>query len=201
MHPLNRAGLCLAGILIAVAARPAAADESADTLHMAHRPEKYEVVVSATRTPRSAVDVPNATTVVTGAELRRRGTRTLAEALQDMVGLDTGEGSDNGSRFPNVGLWGLKEFDALLITLDGVPVGGPFNPSLAQIPLEDIDRIEVVKGPQGTLYGVSAFAGMIQAFTRDSEVGRGHLTLGGGSFSNFHGNAGYEREFVESTTG
>jgi len=141
-----------------------------------------EVVVSATRTPRRQVDVPNATTVVTGEQLRARGTRTMGEALQDIVGIDTGEGSDNGSRLPNVGMWGLKEFDALLFTLNGVPVGGPFNPSLSQIPVEDIDRIEVVKGPQGTLYGVSAFAGMVQVFTRGAGNG-GEISAGGGSFS------------------
>src|SRR5207249_2388046 len=67
--------------------------------------------------------------------------------------------------------------------LDGVPVGGPFNPELEQIPVEDIERIEIVKGPQGTLYGVSAFAGMIQVFSRQSEDRNGHLALGGGSFS------------------
>jgi len=152
-----------------------------------------EVVVSATRTPQNPLNIPNATEVVSGAELRRRGSHTLAEALQDVVGLDTGEGSDNGSRLPNIGLWGLKEFDALLITLDGVPVGGPFNPSLSQIPVEDIERIEIVKGPQGTLYGVSAFAGMVQVFTRTHEAGRGHITVGGGAFSQGHGSLGWGR--------
>src|SRR5713101_4022420 len=141
------------------------------------------VVVSATKVPEDPVEVSNAVSVVTGEEIRRRGARTLAEALQDVAGLDTGNGSDNGSRLPNIGLWGLKEFDALLITYDGVPVGGPFNPSLAQIPVEDLDRIEIVKGPQGTLYGVSAFAGMVQAFSRAGEQGKGYFTGGGGSFS------------------
>ncbi len=75
--------------------------------------------------------------------------------------------------------------------MDGVPAGGPFNPSLAQIPVEDIDRIEIVKGPQGTLYGVSAFAGMIQVFTRHPKEAGGALTLGGGSFSDKHGNLSY----------
>jgi iron complex outermembrane receptor protein len=152
-----------------------------------------EVVVSATRTPQDPLDVPNATEVVSGATLRRQGTLTLAEALQDVVGLDTGEGSDNGSRLPNIGLWGLKEFDALLITLDGVPVGGPFNPALAQIPIEEVDRIEIVKGPQGTLYGVSAFAGMVQVFTRTHGEGRGHVTVGGGAFTQGHGSVGWGR--------
>jgi iron complex outermembrane recepter protein len=157
-----------------------------------------EVVVSATRTATRQVDVPASTSVVTGEELRRRGTRTLAEALQDVVGLDTGEGSDNGARLPNIGMWGLKEFDALLVTLDGVPVGGPFNPSLAQIPVEEIDRIEIVKGPQGTLYGVSAFAGMIQVFRRGAEAG-GFVRAGGGSFSQGSGAFAWSRTLSGGT--
>jgi outer membrane receptor protein involved in Fe transport len=157
-----------------------------DTLLVQHP----EIVVSATRTVRDQINVPNGTSVITGAELRRRGTRTLAEALQDVVGLDTGEGSDNGSRLPNVGMWGLKEFDALLFTLNGVPVGGPFNPSLSQIPIEDVDRVEIAKGPQGTMYGVSAFAGMIQVFTPHTQSG-GMVTAGGGSFRNGQGSFGW----------
>jgi outer membrane receptor protein involved in Fe transport len=169
-----------------------ALEPQTDTLVVQHP----EVVVSATRTPRDPVNVPNSTSVITRDELRRRGTRTVAEALQDIVGLDTGEGSDNGSRLPNVGLWGLKEFDALLFTVNGVPVGGPFNPSLSQIPVDDVDRIEVVKGPQGTLYGVSAFAGMIQIFTTHDQTG-GEASLGGGSFSQAHGNLSWGQALGE----
>jgi outer membrane receptor protein involved in Fe transport len=136
---------------------------------------------------------------VSGQDLRRRAAHTLADALIDIVGLDTGDGSDNGPMIPNIGMWGLKEFDALLVTLDGVPVGGPFNPELAQIPIEEIERVEVVKGPQGTLYGVSAFAGMIQVFTRGHEEGGGHLSLGGGSFEDKHVSAGLQHEWNGTT--
>ncbi len=149
------------------------------------------LVVSATKIAEDPVDVAAPVSVVSGDDLRRRGAKTLADALADVAGLDTGSGSDNGNRLPNIGLWGLKEFDALLVTVDGVPAGGPFNPSLAWIPVEDIDRIEIVKGPQGTLYGVSAFAGMIQVFTRHPREAGGSLTLGGGSFSDKHGNLSY----------
>jgi outer membrane receptor protein involved in Fe transport len=171
-------------LLIAAAAATAAAPSDTTVVPFP------EVVVSATRTPQKSVEIAGSTAVVTGEDLRRRGTHTLAEALQDVVGLDTGEGSDNGARLPNIGLWGLKEFDALLITLDGVPVGGPFNPSLSMIPIEQIDRIEIVKGPQGSLYGVSAFAGMVQVFSRH-ESGLSHLTAAGGSFSKGSGSFGY----------
>jgi iron complex outermembrane recepter protein len=145
-------------------------------------PIKENVVVSATRGSEIETEIPGQVHVITGEQLRRENVTNLAEALQDVVGLDTGQGSDNGARLPNIGMWGLKEFDALLITVDGVPVGGPFNPSLSQINVEDIDHIEIVKGPQGTLYGVSAFAGMIQIFTRDAKDG-GEARLLGGSFS------------------
>ncbi|MBI1799376.1 MAG: TonB-dependent receptor [Candidatus Eisenbacteria bacterium] len=160
---------------------------------MAHAPSKYEVLVSATRRASDPIEVPNGATVVSGAELKRRGARTLADALQDVVGLDTGEGSDNGMRLPNVGMWGLKEFDALLITLDGVPVGGPFNPSLSQIDVNGIERIEIVKGPQGAMYGASGFAGMVQVFSRHEEETKGHVTLGGGSFTDLRADAALER--------
>jgi outer membrane receptor protein involved in Fe transport len=169
-------------LLLAISDPSRAADAPPDTAVVL----QPEVIVSATRTKRDLINLPNAATVIGRDELRKRGTRTLAEALQDVVGLDTGEGSDNGSRIPNVGLWGLKEFDALLFSVNGVPVGGPFNPSLVQIPVTDIDRIEIVKGPQGTMYGVSAFAGMINVFTPDALNG-GVVTVGGGSFGQGHG--------------
>lgn len=182
MNPRTAAAV-LAGMVACSWLGPAGAAEPPDTVEMRHDPRKYGIVVSATRTRRDPEQVPNAISVIRGEDLRRAAVATLAEALEDVVGLDTGEGSDNGMRLPNIGLWGLKEFDALLVTLDGVPVGGPFNPSLSQIPVDDIDRIEIVKGPQGTLYGVSAFAGMIQVFTRDHEPGVGHAQVYGGSFS------------------
>ena len=166
-----------------------------DTALLAQAPARTgamaTMVVSATKSPEDPLDVAAPVSVVSGDELRRHGAKTVADALQDVVGIDAADGSDDGSRFANIGVWGLKEFDALLVTVDGVPVGGPFNPSLAQIPVEDIDRIEIVKGPQGTLYGVSAFAGMIQVFTRHPKTAGGSLTLGGGSFSDKHGNLSY----------
>src|SRR5947207_3407643 len=172
-----------AALALLVTASPGRASDDPDTLVRTKNPERYQIVISATKIPKRAEEVPNAVSVVSGDELRRRGTHTLAEALQDVVGLDTGDGSDNGPNVPNLGLWGLKEFDALLVTVDGVPIGGPFNPSLTQVPVEDIDRIEIVKGPQGTLYGVSAFAGMIQIFTRTHQEGSIEASIGGSSRS------------------
>ena len=138
-----------AAILLITIAWGAAAASSAQTTPTpaptpTPGPVRENVVVSASRGPEIETEIPGQANVITGDEIRRRNARTLADALQDVVGLDTGDGSDNGSRLPNIGLWGLKEFDALLVMVDGVPVGGPFNPSLAQINVEDVDHIEIV---------------------------------------------------------
>ncbi len=145
-----------------------------------------DVIVSATKVNQENIDVPNSVSVISGEELRRAGTRTVADALQNVVGIDTGDGSDNGPRLPNIGVYGVKEFDALMVTVDGVPVGGPFNPDLAMIPVDDIDRIEIVRGPQGTLYGTSAFAGMVQVFTRNHPSGSSWGSATAGGFGAFH---------------
>jgi iron complex outermembrane receptor protein len=180
----------------ALAAPAFAAAPAADSARvMPHSPSKYEVLVSATRRSADPINVPNGASVISGAELRGSGARTVADAIGNVVGLDTGDGSDNGPALPNIGMWGLKEFDALLITLDGVPVGGPFNPSLSQIDVTNIDRIEVIKGPQGTMYGASGFAGMIQMFSRQDEEARGHVSAGGGSSSNLNADAGVQRTY------
>ncbi len=184
---LTLLALCALGAASALGTRPALAQEASLTSTPTPTPVaaapavKEDVVVSAARGPEIETEIPGQATVISGDRLRRENVRTLADALQDVVGIDTGLGSDNGARLPNIGMWGLKEFDALLVMVDGVPVGGPFNPSLAQIDIEDVDRIEIVKGPQGTLYGVSAFAGMIQVFTRAGVNGT-EVRLGGGSF-------------------
>ena len=65
-----------------------------------------EVVVSATKLPEDAVEIPASTAVVTGDELRRRNVRTVADAIHDVTGVDTGNGSDNGAHAANIGVWG-----------------------------------------------------------------------------------------------
>src|SRR4249919_3428752 len=159
---------CFAGshALLAQPATPSPTPVPTPAAAQKIEPVNEEVVVSATKMAQDPLDIPADITVVSGEELRRMGTTTLAEALTNVVGLDTMDGSDNGPRIPNIGLFGIKEFDALMVMVDGVPVGGPFNPNLSQVPVENIDRIEISRGPQGTLYGVSAFAGMIQVFTK-----------------------------------
>jgi iron complex outermembrane receptor protein len=138
------------------------------------------VVVSATKLPEDSIDLPADTTVITGDEIRARGARTLADALATAEGVEAFEGSDQGGSIPNVSLWGLKEFDAYLVELDGIPVGGNYDPDLQQIDVRDIDRIEIVRGPAGAVHGSTAFAGVIAIYSSNPSTTRAEIS--GGSF-------------------
>jgi outer membrane receptor protein involved in Fe transport len=137
--------------------------------------------------------------VVTGEELRRQGALTVSDALQDVTGLDALGGSDRGPFLPDLGLRGTKGIGSLLVTVDGVPAGGPFDPSLTQLFLDDVDRIEVLRGPQATLFGMEAYNGLIRVFTRRSQSGQLAGRLGGGSFSAVYGSIGWARQLGQDT--
>src|SRR5262245_57645704 len=124
--------LCLGGLgslALAQETQTQPSNESTETKPIVSE----EVVVSATKIPQDAVDIPSSTAVITGDEIKRSGAKTVSEAIQDITGITTGNSSDNGPWLPNIGMWGLQEFDALLVMVDGVPAGGPFNSNLSEI--------------------------------------------------------------------
>jgi len=104
------------GLVLALAPAPLGAQDPRE-----RRPRRSSF--QPRKTPEDPAEIAGTVEVVPGDVLRRSGARTVAEAIQDVVGIDTGGGSDNGPRLPNIGMWGLKEFDALLVTVDGIPVG------------------------------------------------------------------------------
>jgi outer membrane receptor protein involved in Fe transport len=170
-------GCCAVGFLFAVASPGIAQQQVSE-----------QIVVSATKLPENPIDLPADTTVISGAELRARGARTVADALATAKGVEAFQGSDQGSQIPNVSLWGLKEFDAYLVELDGVPLGGTYDPDLQQIDVGDVDRIEIVRGPAGAVHGSTAFAGVISIYTAGgagshAEVAAGSFGLREGRFS------------------
>ena len=82
------------------------------------------VEVTATRLPEDPERVPAAIEVFTGDELRARGARDLRSALSSAIGVEIAPGGDTGPASSVPAFWGLKEFDAFLLVVDGVPWGG-----------------------------------------------------------------------------
>lgn len=147
------------------------------------------VVVSASRvaTPRSRL--AQSVTVLTGVELRERGISTVTEALRQVAGAAVVQSGSYGALTSLFLRGGESRYTRVL--LDGVPVnavGGAFD--FSHLTTDNIDRIEVVRGPASALYGADAVSGVIQIFTRRG-VGRPRLTVGGrgGSYGTREGSA------------
>src|SRR5262249_9450745 len=84
-------------------------------------------------------------------DLRRLGANDLRSALATVSGVDAPPGGDPGPAGSVPSFWGLHEFDAFLLVVDGVPWGGAFNPAVPSLDLNDVERIEIVKGAAGNV--------------------------------------------------
>ncbi len=149
------------------------------------------IVVTATRTLTEALRTGAAVTVLTGEQLRERGAVTLLEALAGLPGVTvTRSGPAAGTA--TLMLRGAKG-EHLLVLIDGVSANDPMSPGGGfdwnTLTTEGIERIEVVRGPQSTLYGSDAMAGVVHVITRRPEEGsiRPQLRLEAGSFRALHG--------------
>src|ERR1043166_2450203 len=119
------------------------------------------VEVVATRLPEAPHEVPAAIEVISGADLRARGATSLKEALALAAGVAIAPGGDTGPASGVAEFWGLREFDAFLLVVDGIPWGRALNPAVATLSLRDVERIEVLRGPAPVTYGATSFVGVI----------------------------------------
>jgi vitamin B12 transporter len=129
------------------------------------------VTVTATRTPVRVSEVVADISIIDRATLDRATGRTLVELLSQQAGL---QASSNGGLGKTASLFmrGLEARHTLLL-VDGVRVGSATvgSPSLDNLPLESVDRIEIVRGPLSSLYGNGAMGGVIQVFTKRGAMG------------------------------
>src|SRR5260221_11509425 len=139
--------------------------------------------VTATRIPEGVDQVPASIQVITPEELRDRGATDLKSALALISGVDIAPGGDNGPASSVPEFWGLKEFDAFLLVVDGVPWGGAFNPALPSLDLVDVERIEILRGSAPVMYGATSFSGVIQVIHRAAGAAGGAVSAWGGSYS------------------
>jgi vitamin B12 transporter len=174
-------GILRVGVALCGAAGGAAAQEPPDSAALP------PIVVTATRVPVRADRVSGRVTVLSGDELRAAGFVSVAEALDGVAGLtvvQTGGVGSATSLFVRGG-----ESDYVKVLLDGVPVnepGGAYD--FAHLTLDNVERLEIVRGPVSVLYGSDAVAGVVQVFTREGAP-RAHARTRGGTYGTLEAEA------------
>ncbi len=164
-----------------VAVEASAAARNVGSLALAVSAVSETLVVSASQVEIPLSQSSSAVTVITGEELRDRQVTTVADALRQVPGLSVARSGGAGaltSVFPRGG-----ESDYTLVYIDGIQVnafGGGFD--FAHLSTANIDRVEVVRGPQSALYGSNAIGAVVRIVTREGGAARGDASLEGGSF-------------------
>lgn len=136
-------------------------------------------VVSPGRRPQPAAASPASVSVLTGAELRRLGVRTVGEAIAFVPEtLARAYGGPGSLISPSIR---GSSAEQVLVLLDGIPLNGVFagTVDLSTIPIDDVERIEVLRGPFSAIYGSGALGGVISIVTRRRAAPS--LAAGGGS--------------------
>ncbi|HKY18547.1 MAG TPA: TonB-dependent receptor [Rhizomicrobium sp.] len=151
--------------------------------------EDESVVVSATRIPTPVAQVASSVTVITAATIEKRQQRSLPDVLRDVPGLNivqTGGAGGQTSLF----LRGTNS-NHTKVLLDGIEIADPSTPSgaadISKLLAGDIAKVEVLRGPQGALYGSDAIGGVVNILTKAGE-GPMKITadMEGGSFDTFN---------------
>ena len=142
-------------------------------------------VVTFSKTPQKWVDTPAAVYVITQEDIRRSGVTSIPEALRLAPGVEVARIDANKWA---IGIRGFTSrlSRSLLVLIDGRSVYSPLFAGVywevQDLLLEDIERIEVIRGPGGTVWGANAVNGVINIITKHSKETQGGLvTLGGGT--------------------
>jgi iron complex outermembrane recepter protein len=173
--------LLILGLPPVLAGQPRVRDAELDKLTL---DELLEIELqTATRRPEVPTRSPVAVTVLTRDDIRRSGAQTLVELLRLVPGVHVAQ--IDGNKWA-VGIRGFADrlSRGMLVMIDGRTVYTPLFAGtyweMQHTLLEDIDRIEVIRGPGGTLWGANAVNGIINVITKSAADTQGGLLTGGG---------------------
>ncbi len=142
-------------------------------------------VTSVSRHAEPLSEAPAAIYVITGEDIRRSGATSLPEALRLAPNLQVGRDTASQYAVSARGFNSLETANKLLVLIDGRSVYAPLHAGVfwdeEHVLLEDVERIEVISGPGGTLYGANAVNGVINIITKsaeDTQGGAARVTYG-----------------------
>jgi vitamin B12 transporter len=154
-------------------------------VHAQANPDSPEnIVVTATRVPSAVANLPAGVTVIDRKTIEERGYVSLVDALSAVPGLRVVQSGGPGAQ-TSVFIRGSNS-NHVLVLRDGVPINDPSDPggafNFGVDTLQDVERIEIVRGALSSLYGSGAIGGVINLITRRGRgAPHGHITLAGGA--------------------
>ena len=151
------------------------------------------VVVTANRMETPAEEVGSSVTVITGEQIGKMQKTSVIDVLRTAPALDINQSGGPGSA-ASIFIRGAKSEHTLVI-IDGVEMNDPITPgrtfNFANLSVDNIERIEILRGPQSTLYGSDAIGGVINIITKKGgKVPSGFASIEGGSNNSVRGTAG-----------
>lgn len=168
--------------------------------------ELDDVTVTATRTPVALKDSVVPVQLIDRDQIDRSQANTVLELLRGRAGLDFANQGGTG-KITSLFLRGTNS-NQVLVLVDGVRVGSATSgmAALQDLPVDQIERVEIVRGPRSSLYGSEAIGGVIQIFTRTAGKGlQQNLSLTAGSNNLRQASAGFsnrgERGWVSAQGG
>jgi vitamin B12 transporter len=183
-----RMGLCVLPAVLSFGVHA----ESADPSSLSAAPGDFvedvsevdPIVVTPTRTAETADQTLASVSVVGRAEIERRQSKDMTDVLRGLPGVAVSNSGGPGQP-TSVFLRGT-EADQTLVLVDGIRIGSATlgTAPWQNIPIDLIERVEVVRGPRSSLYGSEAIGGVIQLFTRADQGGplRGRWTVRAGTY-------------------
>ncbi len=155
--------------------------------------ELEEIVVTATKTEKRLKEVPASISVVTKKEIEDKKIQNVDEALKTTVGCATKRTKGLMDSLASVTLRGFSGQGRTLVMLDGQPLNNAYSGSVqwSGIPVEEIERIEVVRGPLSSLYGGNAMAGVINIITKTPKKREITSKFSHGSYGTYTYQIGY----------
>ncbi len=142
-----------------------------------------EIVVTATRTEKELESAPGSVSVVTKDDMEKRNIKTVDEALNTVSGVFNSRGKGLMDTMSSITLRGIPSQQRTLILMDGITLNDSYSGGVRYggMAVEDVERIEVVKGPFSSLYGGYAMGGVVNIITKMPEKREFTLKTGYGS--------------------
>lgn len=169
--------VCAISAAILIASASNAAQQDANKLET--------VYVSATRSETAQMPLATQIKIVTNKDIRISGAKLLSEVLRTQAGIQLTDSDGSGARSVTASMRGLSGANNVLVLVDGRKLNNPSlaGPALNTVALKDVERIEIVQGSAGVLYGDQAVGGVINIITRRASAGQidGTLSATGGS--------------------